>query len=54
MKLVLQLVQKSGIIRKTALRARAREIKKSAYFVTFILSEVNFYKICVFIQCIAY
>ena len=35
-------------------RARARERKKRAFFVPFILSEGNFFNICVLSQCIVY
>ena len=34
--------------------AGARKIKKSAFFVVFILSEENFFNICVWSQCIVY
>ena len=35
-------------------RAEARKRKKRAFFVLFILSEGNFFKICVLSQCVAY
>ena len=42
MKLVLKLVQELGIKSKTEMSWSPRE-KKSAFFVTFILSEGNFF-----------
>ena len=49
MKLVLKLVQELGIKSKTEMSWSPRE-KKSAFFVTFILSEGNFFNVCILSQ----
>ena len=51
--LVLQLTEESQMKVKL-LWIGARERKERAFFVSFILSEGNFFKICVLYQCIVY
>ena len=53
MNLLLQLVEESQIKSKTLMRWSSRQ-KRSAFFVTFILSQGIFFNICVLSQCIVY
>ena len=48
--LVLQLIYESQIKSKTAMSWSSRKKKKRAFFVPFVLSEGNFFKICVLYQ----
>ena len=50
--LVLQLRYESQIKSKTAMSWSSRKKKKRAFFVPFVLSEGNFFKICVLYQYI--
>ena len=50
--LVLQLIYESQIKSKTAMSWSSRKKKKRAFFVPFVLSEGNFFKICVLYQYI--
>ena len=49
--LVLQLIQESRIKSKGVMSWSSRK-KKSGFFLTFILSEANFFSICILFQCI--
>ena len=51
--LVLQLIYESQIKSKTAMSWNSRK-KKEGIFCTVILSEGNFFNICVLSQCIVY
>ena len=53
MNLVLQIIWESQIKSKTVMSWSSRK-KKRTFFVPFILSEENFFNICVLFQCIVY